>query len=158
MPIPFGTLHGVSSVLCVYLYFEPYLLCSTLIRLNSPHLWSALQITSNLGGIRGWGTLGEPLTASQAAAWAEHACTEWGSVFQHALKQRTDFSNSPEALPFPRLVPEFNCFIDGKVNRGTLRASGVLEWEVRTSIAGLVTANATTFSECILAISNPVRA
>jgi hypothetical protein len=101
---------------------------------------------------------GEPLSASQSALWAEHASKEWGSIFQQALEQRTEFSKTPAALPIPGLVPEFDCFRDGRAIRGTLRAFGVVEWEVRTSIAGLVTANARTSSECLLAISSPTRA
>ena len=95
---------------------------------------------------------------SQAVDWAEQSSKEWASIFQDALTQRTEFTKTCDALPVSGRVPEFHCFLNGKVDRGTLRASGVFELEVRTSPAGLVKSNATTSSQCLLAIESPVRA
>ena len=109
-----------------------------------------------LGEIRGWGVSGEPLSASQAATWAEHGSTVWGKIFDHALIHRTDFSMTPEVLPIPTIVPEFDEVQEGKINGPTLRGSGIAHWDVRMSIAGLVGSTATTSSECILGVTTAI--
>ena len=97
------------------------------------------------------------MSVSQATDWAERSSKEWGSIFNLALAQRTKFSETPDALPFHARVPEFDRYVDGQVVDNILRASGFCEWEIRSSIAGLVPAKATTFSTCILAIQSPMR-
>jgi len=103
------------------------------------------------GGIGGWGTPTEPVTVSQAASWAQHSSAKWGSIFAYAVAHRTNFSETPEALAFhAHIKPEFNCYLDGKPGGDALPASAVFEWEIRMSVAGLVTSNATTSSELSL--------
>jgi len=134
---------------------RPYRLCTT----GPDHSGASLYDEHcKLGEIRGWGTSAEPLSVSQAAGWAEHSSVKWGSIFKDAVAHRTNFSETPDALPFHARIPEFNCYLDGKPSGDTLRASAVFEWEVRMSIAGLVTSHATTSSECIVAIHTPVLA
>jgi len=131
---------------------RPYRLCLTC----SDHpAASPYDESCAFGEIRGWGTPTEPLSASQAAGWAERSSREWESIFNDARGHRTKFSEAPEALPFHARVPIFDRSLDGKVVDGTLRSSAVFEWDVRPSIAGLVPAYATTSSECIFAIQSP---
>ena len=109
----------------------------------------------DLGTVTGWGRCGEPLSASDAAGWAEESAKVWGDIFEGALKGRTDFSATGETLPTPASVPEFDAFLEGRVEGSTLRASGIVHWHVIMSLAGLLPPNATTYSECILGVSTP---
>jgi len=103
-----------------------------------------------IGQLRGWG---EPLSASQATTWAEYGSEVWGTIFDQALEVSTNFSCAPNILPTPSIVPEFNVFLEGKVNGATLRGSGTALWHIRISLAGLVEPNATTESDCILGLT-----
>jgi len=77
---------------------RPYRLCATC--LDHPGA-SPYDEPRQLGEIRGWGTPAEPLSASQAAGWAERSCQEWGSIFADALAHGTKFSEMPEVLSTP---------------------------------------------------------
>ena len=107
-------------------------------------------LETSIGLIRGWGQSTEPLSASQATKWAEHGSKEWGTIFDKALHASTSFSLAAEILPTPSVVPEFNVFLEGKIDGATLKGSGTALWHIHMSLAGLVDSNATTSSEYVL--------
>jgi len=133
---------------------DPYKICTRC----ADHPAASPYESCKLGEVRGWGEANEPLSASQAVIWGQRSPKEWGSIFGHALEERAEFSKTSQVVPVYGRIPQFDCYLDGKVDCGTLRASAVIEWEVRTSVSGLMTPSATTSSRCLLAIESPMGA